>query len=95
MPKMKTCSLSRAICPSRGEPQPIEEFRWMPVSRRYTKTCATCRERNAKHQEVWRGLNPEEDKKTSAKWCKKNQKELLAYSRRYYQMKKDEAASSQ
>ncbi len=81
----RTCSLK--VCVSKGKPQPINQFRWMPVSRKYTKTCAGCRERNAKHQEIWRDLNPEKDFTSSEKWRKKNKKLLLDYSRQYWQMR--------
>ena len=89
MTAMRTCSLSKFVCMSRGKPQPVNQFRWMPVSGKFTKTCAKCRERNAKHQEIWRDLNPEKNEITSERWRKKSTKLLLDYSRQYYQMKKD------
>jgi len=78
---------------ARGKPQPNDQFRWFPVSGKYSKTCAGCRARNAKHQEVWRDQNPEEDEITSARWRKKNKKLLLDYSRAYQKIKREEAAS--
>jgi hypothetical protein len=55
----------------------------MPISRKYTKTCAECRGRNAQHQEVWRDLNPEKEKAKTAVWRENNKKLLAEYSKKW------------
>ncbi len=88
MTAMRTCSLSKWVCSSSGEPQPEDQFRWLPVSGKFTKTCAECRKRNAKHQEIWRDLNPEKEKATTAVWRDNNKKLLAAYSKQWREQKK-------
>jgi len=90
---MKICSIIKSQCSAHGKPQKDSEFRFFPVSERYSKTCNACRMRNAKLQTAWRGRNPEESRRRSSEATKKrNERDptyAAHYARRHLEMNRE------
>ena len=80
-PPERICT--RKYCVARGEPQPIDQFKWLPGSETFTLTCAKCRELHRRAQETWRNNNPEEDRRGTFEWMEKNREHVAIFAKRW------------
>lgn len=90
----RTCTATKN-CPANGVPQDISQFRLFPITGKYTKTCASCRNRLAIHQATWTNLHPEEAQRKRKEWKDNNVEYVREHSRLYKSMRPTEVKKAE
>lgn len=80
-PPERTCT--GKDCVVKGQPQSIDQFRWVVARNQFTLTCEKCRKGARNAQEVWRNKYPEENKRTTVEWHKNNKERVSATQKRW------------